>query len=134
VSYGSGQWDTPIEPKAPFYSRFEVLALILLPHSTNNALSDRFEAQAARLRAADPEQVGNLANGMAVPEQLGRLLENRRLQVPRHPPDLLDSLTKGSTVASNGKAPSPASVRAFSTWTSNRAPCSSEPQPRASGG
>jgi hypothetical protein len=56
-----------IEPKTPFYSRFEVLTLIL-PNRVNSAISSRLEAKAARLRAANPEQVSNLANGMAFPE------------------------------------------------------------------
>jgi hypothetical protein len=59
-----------IEPKTPLRRRFDLLALIL-PRGTNTALSRRFEAQAARLRAANPEQNRNLANGMAVPEQFG---------------------------------------------------------------
>jgi hypothetical protein len=56
-----------IEPKTAFYSLFDLLALIL-PHGTNNAISGSLEAKATRLRAANPEQVGNLANGVAVPE------------------------------------------------------------------
>jgi hypothetical protein len=51
-----------IQPKTPLHRRFDLL----------NAISSRLEAQAARLRAANPEQVSNLANGMAFPEQFGR--------------------------------------------------------------
>ena len=58
---------TLIEPKTPFYGRFDLLALIL-PHGTNNAISGSLEAKATRLRAANPEKVGNLANGVAVPD------------------------------------------------------------------
>ena len=75
-----------IEPKTPFYSRFDLLALVL-PNRTNNAISGRPKAKAARLRAANPEQVSNLANGVAVPEQLGCPMQDGRFQVPRHPPD-----------------------------------------------
>jgi hypothetical protein len=56
-----GGWANHIKPETPFYGRFEVLALIL-PNPVNNALSDRLEAKAARLGAAHPEKVGNLAN------------------------------------------------------------------------
>jgi hypothetical protein len=51
-------WDfgTPlIEPKTPFYSRFQVLAVVL-PNRVNNAISRRLTTKAASLRAADPEQ------------------------------------------------------------------------------
>jgi hypothetical protein len=56
-----------IEPKTPLRRRFDLLALIL-PNRTNNALTGRPNPKAASLGAANPEQVGNLANGMAFPE------------------------------------------------------------------
>jgi hypothetical protein len=59
-----------VNPKTPFYPRIDLLALVL-PNRVNSAISSGLEAKAARLRAANPEQVSNLANGMAVPEQLG---------------------------------------------------------------
>ena len=75
-----------IEPKTPFYARFDLLALIL-PNPANNAVSGRPKTKAASLRAANPEQVSNLANGMAVPEQFGRPIQDGRFQVACHPPD-----------------------------------------------
>ena len=74
-----------IEPKTAFYRRFEVLALV--PNPRNHAISGRLEAKATGLRAANPEQVSNLANGMAVAEQFGRPMQDGRFQVPSHPPD-----------------------------------------------
>ena len=71
-----------IEPKTPFYTRFDVLALVL----TVPTVSGRPNTKAARLRA-NPEQVSNLANGVAVLEQLGRPIQDGRFQVVCHPPD-----------------------------------------------
>jgi hypothetical protein len=70
VSYGSGHWDTLIQPRGAFRSGFGLFALIL-PNRTNNALTGRPNTKAARLRPANPEQVGNLPNSMAVLEQRG---------------------------------------------------------------
>jgi hypothetical protein len=67
-----------IEPKTAFHRRFGLFAL-LLPNAVNNPISGRPQAKAARLRAAYPEKVSNLADGVAVPEQLGGPIQDGRL-------------------------------------------------------
>jgi hypothetical protein len=67
-----------IEPKTPFYARFEVLAFIL-DRAQNPNCGRRSKAKAARFRAAHPEQVSNLANRVTVPEQLGCPIRDGRL-------------------------------------------------------
>jgi hypothetical protein len=80
------RWDTLIQPRGSFRSGFDALVLVL-PNRTNNALTDRLEAEAARLGATNPEQDRNLANGVAVPEQLGCPMQDGRLYVPCYPPN-----------------------------------------------
>jgi hypothetical protein len=108
--------------------RFEVLPLIILPNRVNNAISGRLEAKAAPSERLTPSRTATWRtvwpsrNSSAARCRTGgfRSLATHRI------PALPDSVTNASTMASKGKAPSPTSVRAFSTWTSNRAPCSGE--------
>jgi hypothetical protein len=77
-----------VNPKTPFYPRIDLLVLVL-PNRVNSAISSGLEAKAARLRAAHPEQVSNLANGVAVSEQLGSPDAGRAVSGPAPPTGFL---------------------------------------------
>jgi hypothetical protein len=89
----------------------------------------RLAAALTRRRPAserDPEQVSNLANGVAVLEQLGRPIQDGRFQVVCHPPDscpprfahecLDDGLERSLRALVSGMPQSVSKVRRVSTF------------------
>lgn len=77
-------WDagTPlVQPERPVHRHFGLLQIILLPRP-QKALGRRLEPKTARLAVGNAQRLLHLPNAHASGKQLGRLLENRGLQVP----------------------------------------------------
>ena len=109
---------TPFNSACRLVRRHFGLLAIILPPFPQKPLGRRPKPKTARFAVGNAESFPHRPNAESPREQFGRLLEiggfrSRATQrMPRRP---LSGVMNGSTAASKGSAPSPASVLAFST-------------------